>query len=212
MNDNITSKTPIKKAGKLTVREYLWSKIRQHQVFSTAQLIDKAPKHYKLDNDKASYYLKGWEKAGYLSSVITQTNNVLIRFKTYTLMKDTGTEPPRVDPKGQKITTGLGREQLWRTMRMIGQFNYKQLATIAATDEVIIAESEAKTYVSMLFKAGYLHCVQAAHNGGGLAVYILKSAAWTGNKPPMVKRQHIVFDQNNHEIVYPKLEEIEGDY
>lgn len=205
-------KTPIKKPGQLTVREYLWAKIREQQIFSAQQLITNAPKKYNLELDKARYYLNGWEKAGYLSSVITKTDSALIRYKTYTLEKDTGVNPPIVDPKGNKVTTGAGREQMWRTMRITGQFNYKQLAAIASTDEVTIAEGEAKSYVSLLYKAGYLKCVKAANNAGGLAVYILKPAAWTGAKPPMVKRMHVVFDQNKHQIMYPKPEEIEGDY
>lgn len=209
----MTQKVLIEKSGKLTVREWLWARIRNQQVFSLQDLILGAPRHFNLEVDKARYYLNGWEKAGYLTSkVTTPPNNQLIRFKTYTLAKDTGANPPLVDPKGNKLTTGLGREQMWRTMRIAGQFTYQQLAAIASTDEIVIAEAEAKSYVSMLHKAGYLKRVKAANNAGGLAVYILKPAAYTGAKPPMIKRQHIVFDQNRHEIVWPKNEDIESEY
>lgn len=208
------SKRPsIKRAGKLTIREWIWSEIRDAKTVTTQQLIKKAPKHYKLDAGKARYYLNGWEKSGYLTVEQVQYRQQPPAYHyEYTLVKDTGVNPPRVDDKGKPVTTGMGREQMWRTLRIIGQFDYKQLAATASTDDIVIAESEAASYVSHLHKAGYLKCIKPANHSGGLAVYMLIPAAWTGAKPPMVKRMNVVFDQNKHKVVWPKEEEIQGDY
>lgn len=208
----MSTKMLTKRNGKLTVREFIWSKVREHQTFAIQDILLNAPKHHKLDGNKVRYYLNGWESAGNLSSIMTEKQHGVFGHKTYTLIKDTGIEPPRVDPKGKKITTGLGREQMWRTMRMTGQFTYQQLANLSSTDEVLVSEIDAKKFVESLHQAGYLRLVKKGHKEFGLALYQFKPAAWTGNKPPSIRKMNVVFDQNRHEIMYPKAEEIEGDY
>lgn len=204
-------KTALHTAGKQTVREYLWGQVRLLKTFTTMDLAAAAPRYFNLELDKVRYYVNGWVKSGHLTSEVTKVAGAR-QEKSYTLVKDTGIQPPRVDPKGRPVKTGLAREQMWRTMRMIGQFNYQQLAATASTDEVTVSSEDARKYVELLHKAHYLQCTKSANHSGGLALYMLKAAAWTGNKPPMIRRQHVVFDQNLHEIMWPKDEDIESEY
>lgn len=204
-------KTTLHTAGKQTVREYLWSQVRALKTFTTMDLASGAPRHFNLELDKIRYYVNGWVKSGHITSEVTKVAGAR-QEKSYTLVKDTGIQPPRVDPKGNPVKSGLAREQMWRTMRMIGQFTYQQLAATASTDEVVVSAEDARKYVELLHKANYLQCTTPANHAGGLAVYMLKPAAWTGNKPPMIKRTKVVFDQNLHEIVWPKNEDIESEY
>lgn len=210
-------RAPIKKAGKLTVREFLWSKLREFKSLTSNDVLDNLTgderKQYNLRQDKFRYYMEPWVKADYVSAELKADPKAGVRkVKTYTLVKDTGVNPPRVDAKGKPITQGLGREQMWRTMKITARFTHLQLAHLASTDDIVIAPSEAKSYVEYLCKAGYLKRVKKANNRGGLAEYQMKPAAWTGSKPPMIKRMHVVFDQNTHQVVWPKDGDIESEY
>lgn len=205
-------KKPSKREGKLTVREFIWSKVREYKTFTIQDIMSNAPRKYKLDKNKVRYYLNGWENASNLSSVLVEKKRGNYGYKLYTLLKDTGVEPPLVDPKGKRMTSGLGREQMWRTMRITGQFTYRQLINLASTDEVSISEADAKKFTESLHQAGYLRLMRKGHKECGLAIYQFIPAMWTGNKPPSIRKMNVVFDQNRLEIVYPKKEEIKGDY
>ncbi|NPA72703.1 MAG: hypothetical protein GXO35_07725 [Gammaproteobacteria bacterium] len=205
-------RTRVKRSGQMTAKEYVWSQIRELKTFTISHISSNAPLSYKLSKEKVNYHIKGWVAAGFLGKECIHSKDILQPKNRYTLIKDTGIEPPRVDSKGNKLTKGLGREQMWRTMRITGEFTHKQLAVTASTEDVIIAEATAKSYVSALYRAGYLKITKPSNTHGGLAVYMLKPAAWTGAKPPMVKRIHVVYDQNIHEIVYPKKGDIQSDY
>ena len=185
-------KASIKRKGYLTLREQVWQRIRELKRFVYHDL------QLNLTEENVRYCLRSWEKSGHLKV------NIINSVKHYELVIDTGIEPPRVNRQGQPSTKGLGREQMWRAMRMMGDFDYRQLAALASTDQVTIADNEAHTYIRMLHKAGYLVQTKAPSNAGGLAHYQLKPAAWTGNKPPMIKRTKVVWDANLQQVVYPK--------
>ncbi|WP_178860769.1 hypothetical protein [Thiomicrorhabdus cannonii] len=208
----MTRRAEIKKSGTLTPREYIWGEIRKLKKFTLNDILDKAPKHYRLNIQKARHYLRGWERAGYLSSVFDVPVSGKKPPKIYTLEKDTGVNPPRVDINGNEYKKGMVREQMWRTMRMVGSFTAAQLAANATTDDVVITETTAKKFIHSLYQAGYLRLVKPGHKEYGTAEYQLKPAAWTGNKPPLVSHMNVVFDQNTNKVVWPKDEDIESEY
>lgn len=193
-----------------THREAVWTEVRKLKEFSAIELHDAMPAP-RLEIDAIQYYLRGWNKAGYISEVQLKGRGVACK-KRYTLVKDTGVHPPIVNVHGKAITNGLGRQQMWTAIRMTRQFNFKQLAAIASTDDLQVSEVDAESFVSILHRAGYLRMVSPSSNNGTIAVYTLIPSRNTGPKPPLVQRTKVVIDQNERVVVYPKGEEVQGDF
>lgn len=195
--------------GLPTYREAVWTLVRQLKTFDVYAILKHAKGQNGLRQDNINYYLRGWARAGYLS---VQTGTQRGQAKVYTLVKDTGVNPPRVNNKGEPITQGTKRLQMWNTLRIAQQLNYRELAVMASTDDQPIAVSDAQDYLLNLYRAGYLVQVSPACNSGTPAVYRLKPAMNTGPKPPLVQRTQVVIDQNLRQVVYPRAEEVQGDY
>lgn len=107
---------------------------------------------------------------------------------------------PRLNRDGQPVTQGGGVENMWRTMRMIGQFSPRDIAAHATTDIVSVTDTTAKAYCTKLLKAGFLKVVSKAKPPTKQAVYRLIRN--TGPKPPMIQRTQQVFDPNTQKA-YP---------
>lgn len=150
-------------------------------------------------------YLAGLARAGYLE----RTSPVKCgATATYRLVRDSGAEAPRVRRDGTPVVMGRGREQMWRTMRILGDFSARELAVSASTEDVAVAETEARTYCTHLHRAGYLVLARSAKPGhragtGERARYRMLRSAYTGPKPPQVQRNKQVYDPNLRQVVWP---------
>lgn len=107
---------------------------------------------------------------------------------------------PRLNRKGEPVTQGAGVENMWRTMRMMGEFSPRCVAAHATTDLVNVSESTAKAYCTALRKAGFLKVHIKAQPPKRQAVYRLINN--TGPNPPMIQRTQQVFDPNTSKA-YP---------
>ncbi len=186
--------------GKATGRQAIWEAIRTQKEQFTRKDIETVS---KVNIGTIDTYLKSLIKAGFVEvsgEIVEQTllQNRTKTSKTMTLIKDTGFEAPRVNRNGELCTQGLANEQLWRSMKMINDFNFDELIAIASTDEIIIARNTAKSYVLALCKAGYIARVKQGLNPR----YQMIKAKYTGSRPPMIQRLKSVFDQNLGKIVW----------
>ncbi|UOA25930.1 hypothetical protein [Pseudosulfitobacter sp. DSM 107133] len=107
---------------------------------------------------------------------------------------------PRLSREGKPVVQGGGVENMWRTMRMLGQFSPRDLAAHATTDIVNVSDTTAKSYCSLLLQAGFLKVVSKAQPPKKQAVYRLIRN--TGPNPPMIQRTKQVFDPNTQKA-YP---------
>ncbi|SDW75155.1 hypothetical protein SAMN04488041_103142 [Sulfitobacter pontiacus] len=107
---------------------------------------------------------------------------------------------PRLNRDGKPVSQGGGVENMWRTMRMIGQFTPRDIAAHATTDIVSVTDNTAKAYCTKLLKAGFLKVVSKAQPPAKQAVYRLIRN--TGPQPPMIQRTQQVFDPNTRKA-YP---------
>ncbi len=98
------------------------------------------------------------------------------------------------------VTQGTGTENMWRSMRMMGQFTPLDIAVHSTTDTVSVTEATARGYCSMLLKAGYLGVVRKAVPGKWPATY--RFVRDTGPLPPQIQRVKQVFDPNIREVTY----------
>ena len=152
--------------------------------------------------DTVRDYINRLKRAGYLEKLpdIRQTNT---QYKAYLYKAiKRPLKAPRLQRDGTVVTQGRGRDQMWRTIKMIGAFTAKDLAVSATTKEVKVAEGYAEDYIKFLYRAGYLKCTKAHKVSGGKATYRLLPGKNTGPKPPQIQRTKEVFDPNLEKVMW----------
>lgn len=180
-------------------RQVIWQAIRRLHRFSLHDL-ERAT---RIHETTLKTYLVGLTNAGYLARVDAEEPAAEVRYQPayWSLVRDIGIEAPRVRKDGTEVTQGRGREQMWRTMRIIGEFNAGELAVQASTEEHRVDPAEAKHYCHYLYKAGYLARTQAARRGS-LARYRLLPSRYTGPQPPQIQRIRQLWDPNLGRVVW----------
>ncbi len=185
-------------------REIVWTAIRRnadrftiHDIFLETELKKTTVRDLILS----------WVNSGHLE----RTGEAMTAEKrhpsdTYRLVKDCGIEPPVVKRDGSPNTVGVGREQMWRTMRIVGEFTVRGLTVFASTEANQVSESSVKVYLNYLEKAGYVFRTQPATRSTR-ARYRFQASRYTGPKPPMLRsngRGRKVYDPNIEKVVWPK--------
>lgn len=180
-------------------RQVIWEAIRRLRRFRVADLEEAT----RNNEGTIKTYVRALTNAGYLRRIDEQYPARETRYQPayYELVHDVGVEAPRVRKDGTEVTQGRGREQLWRTMRIVGEFDYRTLAVQASTEAHPITEGEAKHYTEYLARAGYLvRTAEATHQGP--ARYRLLPSKYTGPRPPMIQRVRQVWDPNLQKVVW----------
>ncbi|MEX0732877.1 MAG: hypothetical protein WED00_05850 [Aquisalimonadaceae bacterium] len=182
-------------------RQVIWEAIRRLKRFTTADL--EHATRVKMATIRT--YVEGLTNAGYLQRVNpprgAQGGAAGFPAGVWELLRDVGVEAPRVRKNGEEVTQGRGREQMWRTMRIIGEFNYHELAVQASTEEQPVAPNEANYYCLYLQRAGYLHCI-APGGPNRAARYRLLPSRYTGPQAPQIQRVRQVWDPNLEQVVW----------
>ena len=187
-----------------TSREALWAAMRRLGRFTVRQVCEET----RLGIHTARDYVRGLEAAGYLrrvGSVRTRGGPIACRAAVYELVRDVGVEAPRVRKDGTEVTQGRGREQMWRAMKILGEFSARDLAVHASTEAHAVSLEDAKHYIKYLVKAGYLAVVRARK--GEPYRYRLLPSKNTGPRAPMIQRVRQVFDPNLGRVVWRSGEE-----
>ncbi|WP_413206751.1 hypothetical protein [Rhodospirillum sp. A1_3_36] len=174
-------------------REDFWRIMRERKNFSLADLYGAS--HAPRDSIRA--YVHSLVLAGFLKVEAEPSGSDP---RMYKLLRDQPSAP-RVRRDGSiAVDQGLGRDCLWRTMKMLGDFNYRELAIQASTSEIKVQPSAVKIYVGHLHRAGYLALVSPAHSGAGewarIARYRLLPSMNTGPLAPQIRQTKWVWDQN----------------
>ncbi|AKU21900.1 hypothetical protein [Massilia sp. NR 4-1] len=189
-------------------RQRAWEAIRKHAgAFTCYQIARKA----KVDMETLLTYLRSLQKGGYLAADAAGSE-VYGADKVWELVRDNGLEAPRLTRDGRPVTQGMGTEAMWRSMRIIGEFNARELAAHASVS-VSVAEVTAKTYLLALHRAGYLTLVKPANAGRNATPgrYRLAAGKYTGPRPPMIQRTKSVYDPNLNEVVWTEVAKHDDD-
>ena len=150
-------------------------------------------------------YMLALERGGYLEPAGERPRmGSVAPAKLYRLLKSPK-DAPRLRRDGTPVEMGAAREQMWRTIRMLGKFTLRDLVVTASTERTPIKESDAKDYLRYLRAAGYLRSQRQALPGGP-ALYHLLPGKNTGPRPPMVQRVRQVFDPNLNRVVWSQAE------
>lgn len=179
-------------------RQRMWDAIRAQQGKDFAAR-DVTWHTGELRRDTVRSYLYSLEAAGILEARPPAGSPPRRQWR---LVKDHGIEAPRVNRKGETVTQGRGRENMWRVIRMpTTEFSWIGLAVLASTDQTVVAEQEAREYCQSLAKAGYLLDVSPRKNKC-VSIYRFNRTMDTGPLPPMIQRIKSVWDQNLRKIVW----------
>ena len=185
----------------LSARDEIWAEIRRRKRFTVAD-IEAAT---SITGATIRTYVCGLTRAGFIKhdgkTTARGVTHVANQFASprYRLVQDTGVDAPRVRKNGEIVTQGLAREQMWRTMRVLREFDARELAIVASTETVLVDRDDARKYCYALRVAGYLLAVAP---GGRPERYRLVRN--TGPKAPMLQRVRQVFDPNLRRVVWPK--------
>lgn len=124
----------------------------------------------------------------------------------YKLVKTADQRPVKstLDNK-EKPKSYMGRDQMWRSMKMLSIFTSVDLSIAASTNFKKVSHGYAKNYIRALLKAGYLKIINKPNASQGInPVYRLLPGKNTGPLSPIVKRNLSVFDPNLKQIVWEK--------
>lgn len=124
----------------------------------------------------------------------------------YKLIKNDGSEAPRVNKRGEVVTSGLGTEALWRTMRIKKLFTPEELVLEASTEEAPIALTAVLVYLRHLKKVGFVSAISEAstrRNSAQRTHYRFVQSRDPGPKAPQIQRVKRVFDPNSNTVVPP---------
>lgn len=202
--------------GYLETRDVVWAVIRAlapRGDFSVSDIEGACHSELgrRVNERTIRTYVYSLEKAGYLARVEATERDAKGRWPAarWHLAQDTGVEAPRLRKDGSPVTQGAVREQMWRTMRVLGEFTPSDLAVHASTEEHPVTLNDTKEYCRYLALAGYLRVAsrgKPGNRGGGgeLTRYRFLTPRYTGPKPPMIQRTKRVFDPNRGTVVWPK--------
>lgn len=186
-------------------RQRAWEQIRKYGInkgFTAAQLSTKT----KIEIETLRTYLRSLELAGFLSAAVIATRAAAVK-NEWKLIRDNGIEAPRLTKDGKPVLQGMGTEAMWRSMRIIGDFDSRELAAHASASGCVVKENTASSYITSLVAAGYLKVTRPKKIGVvGLARYRMAPGKNTGPRPPMIQRTKNVYDPNLGKVVWEKKE------
>ena len=191
------SRKPIDQQQPSECRQAIWEWIRKHdQEHGPCSSFTVKDVDVRLEVASIRDYLKALVNSGHL-----QCHKSLLPkgCDLFALVNDTGHDAPRVRKDGSPVTQGQGRQQMWNAMRILKTFRPIDLAFNATTDSHLVAESEAKSYCSILCRAGYLVIRPQGR-------YMLVQSMWTGPHPPQVQRTKQVYDPNLQRVIWSRVE------
>jgi len=196
----------LERAGALTPRDRIWAAIRcfgKDDTFSIAEIMVLSEQR----DDTALTYVNGLVKAGHLTTTLLQRRPACRprrEFRRFALVRDVGVDAPRVTGEGEPVEQGGGRDQMWRAVRILKEFDYRELAAAASTEKHRVSPEEAQTYCRHLKLGGYLAVTRPAAFGtlGRAERLRFIRSRNTGPRAPLVTREKQVMDANTGAIVY----------
>lgn len=192
-------------AGMLTPRERMWVGIRKLRQCTAMQLQEFVGKPF-LNLETIQDYLLALSRTGYLQALNKQGHDARIKFDQvhFKLVKDSF-EAPRVNKAGKAVTQGTATLAMWRAMKALKEFDYKEVQHAASLGKVCVVTAQtAKSYVLLLARAGYFRTVRAAKGNLPARFRLVRD---TGAHAPAITRRKSVFDRNTGAFTWQESEQ-----
>ena len=183
--------------GGKTPRQLLWEAMRARRNGFTHYSLSKAT---GVNYGTTQAFLFALRKAGYVDWL--EEHEPVSNERLQTLIKDNGAEAPSIRNDGSPCRKKLVYEAMWRTLRIIGETNAEELASLASA-AAPTSVSTAKNYLYMLHLAGYL---KSRRVDGQRMRYRLIPTRYSGPLPPEIQRIGQVYDANLGRVVWSREE------
>lgn len=167
-------------------RKELWLALRSLKSATAETIKVTARAQWRTANE----YLGLLHMAGFVSVLNPDAPR---RDQVITLIRDVGTEAPRLRRDGSESPTPA-TDRLWRAIKMLGWFTAVELAAAAEADP-----THARDYLKHLARAGYLTVEGRAPKPWR---YRLAPNRNTGPLPPQIQRTKTLYDPNLKQIVW----------
>ena len=188
----------------LQPQDAIWAAIRALKQFTRSDVsVQLVNDNIEGINDHTiNSYVQRLARGGYLSiEKRTAYHGAAAQLFVYTLTRDCGNEAPRLRKDGSPSQHGGANDRLWRAMKILKTFTYRDLIESASIEGGEIPATTVKSYIKHLHAAGYL-AVTKPGAPNTPAHYRWLSSKNTGPRAPMILRTHQVFDPNLQQIVW----------
>ena len=183
--------------------ESFWAAIRTLKVFTRQDLLCELGKEFgdNVNADTVKSYLQRLRRGGFIELSGYVKTPRCTRLRQYTLINDIGVSAPRLRADGSASKNGAVHEVLWRSMKVLGNFEVRELQIAATTELTAPSADETRDYCNHLCRAGYLK------RNDGRFQFI--RSRYTGPRPPVITRVATVYDANLRQLMHVNPLEVE---
>lgn len=182
-------------------RQHIWEAIRAINASPKELTTYAVARKSNQDDQTVRGYFRDMEKAG----IVSKIRNVGRFDAEWELLKDEGVEAPRITRSGKVSKYAAGAENVWRALRILGEFSAAEAAVAASVNGVSISEFGAHVYLSGLAKAGYV--TRRGGTAGFKTRFCLVPSRYSGPKHPIYQRDFDqVYDPNLDKVVWRKAD------
>lgn len=185
--------------GLQTPRERIWKQLRTLRRFTLLELQDAIKPVVTFST--VEKYVEALVRGGYVKADERKPKAPGAHYtaQAYTLARD-AFEAPQVSRTGETtMTPGLVRLAMWRAMKALREFDFRDMQRAASTADHAVAERTAQNYLGALAKAGYLQPCSVRSNGHPTRYRLIRD---TGARAPVLTRRNTVFDRNTGEFTW----------
>lgn len=190
--------THLRMSGGKEPRQLMWESIRERRNGFSGREIAISSGQTLVS---VMSYVRAMGKAQFIELLDKAGDKPSQRWK---LIRDEGAEHPRLNFKGNVHSHGQGLENLWRTLRIVGEVTAAQAADLASVGGVKVTQAYAANYLQVLTHAGYL--IASDYDFQRAPSYRFAPGKDSGPRHPIVQRRESiqVFDPNRDEMVYSR--------
>lgn len=196
----------LREGNHIDARHAAWAQMRKRDQFS----LDDLEIATGDNRGTIATYVQSLEKGGYIEQVGHEAprrrgqrrTNTLNHKKLYRLVRDVGYHAPRLKRDGSPVTQGKGTENMWRVIKVLSTFDWRELAEAASGSDHTVSPYTAREYIRFLSKAGYLRLVRKG-KPGVTDRYTLIESRWSGPYAPQIQNTKHVYDPNLGQVVWP---------
>ncbi|WP_236202247.1 MarR family transcriptional regulator [Pseudomonas pseudonitroreducens] len=185
--------------GGKSPRQHMWEAIRSLSRDPKGLTTYNVSRLSGQEDQAVSSYLRDLKKAG----IVERVEVLVQRDARWKLLADEGAEAPRVNKKGERVPPSAV-ENIWRTLRILGEMSAAEAAEHASVNGVTMTELAARTYLQGLTLAGYV--TRTDGTPGKPARYHLVRQRYSGPQHPVYQRSTFeqVYDPNLDQVVWTK--------
>lgn len=169
---------------------YMWTVVRDLTAANRTRVFTAAEVLLRTDRTEPSTvrkWLRTLVKAGFLAEA---AGGFVVVKRPPTL--------PHISNDGRIVPSRT--DAMWVAMRALKVFTPRELALAASTEEALIEEWTAKSYIVQLHAAGYFALVSKA-TSRRQASYRLKPSMDGGPLAPRILRTKLVYDPNRDQVM-----------